>query len=191
MGRTRGRPKKQGARYKSGKLRPVYDKGTDRIRAMTDRYGTFYNSPIGRLYKSDLLGTEDIALPRYQAGARFARLYSRHIQQGTYRCALDNTPRGRLHDIEDAEAIEREQAQKQWLFAAMDSLDVSGCRPYFDQIVSTLHTDHGPPWVDRLLAGGKDPCDLIILDAAIRALDIIAPEQKPMGIVVAHWDDAA
>lgn len=187
----KGRPRKQGERYPSGKLRPVYDKGSDRIQAMRDRFGTFYNSPIGRLYAAGLLGSEEEALPRYQAGARFARLYSRHIQQGTYRCALDTTPRGMLHDMDDDEANEREHRQQEWLFAAMDSLDVSGCRPYFDQIITTLHTDHGPDWADRLLAGGKDPCDKMLLDAAIRALDIITPEQRAGGIRVERWEDAA
>lgn len=187
----RGRPRKQGERHKCGKLKATYDKGTERIQAMRDRFGTFYNSPIGRLYAAGLLGSEEEALPRYQAGARFARLYSRHIQQGAYRCALDTTPRGILHDIEDAESIERQQQQKQWLFAAMDSLDVSGTRPYFDQIITALHTDHGPAWADRLLSGGKDPCDLVVLKAAIQALDILAPEQKQVGIRVERWDDAA
>lgn len=174
----KGRPSKQGKRYPNGKLRPVYDKGTERVQALADRFGTFYNSAIGRLYKSGLLGPEEDALPRYQAGARFARLYTRHIQQHTYRCALDTTPRGSLHDIDDPEEIERMQRQKQWLFAAMQSLDVAGVRPYFDQIISTNHTDHGPPWADRLLAGGKDPCDKIILAAAIRALDILTPDAR-------------
>lgn len=188
----KGRPRKQGDRYPSGKLRPVHDKGSDRIQAMRDRFGTFYNSPIGRLYAAGLLGSEEEALPRYQAGARFARLYSRHIQQGTYRCALDTTPRGMLHDMDDDEANEREHRQQEWLFAAMDSLDVSGCRPFVDQLISSLYVDEGPDWVTRLLNGGKSPYDLAILKVALNGLDEITPRQTNDSIRVAYWiDDAA
>jgi hypothetical protein len=64
----------------------------------------------------------------------------------------------------------------------MDAMDVSGTRPYFDQLISSLHVDSGPYWLENLLKGGKHPADRMVLAAAIRALDIIAPEVKPMGI---------
>ena len=40
----------------------------------------------------------------------------------------------------------------------------------------------GPAWLDRLLRGGKDPADQMVLKAAVDALDIIAPEIRMPGI---------
>jgi len=75
-----------------------------------------------------------------------------------------------------------------------------------------VHTDTGPPWLDNLLdvvewnaclpdlnkqlrakgvePKGKrdyDPRDQILLDAAIKALDVMAPPAKPLGILVQHY----
>lgn len=178
---ARGRPRKAGKRERNGRLQrdgsaSLYDKGSERVQSMRERFGTYYNTALGRAYAGHLLGDEEQALNRYQAGRRFASLYTRIIGGDAYRCALDRTPRGAANDMEDSETIEREQRDQHWLLTAMEQLDASGNRPWFDQLISSLHTDQGPYWLDALLAGGKNPADTMILKAAIRALDIIAPE---------------
>ena len=133
-------------------------------------------------YSVDAAGDGAEALNRYQAAKRFVSLYRRFIGGDFYRCALDDTPRGNVVDLNvDYDTNEKQRA---WLMAAMDSMDVKGVRPYFDALVTSVNTDGGPFWLDHLLAGSTDSRDRIFLDAAIQALDIIAPEIRPLGILV-------
>lgn len=190
MGR-KGRPSKSGKRFPSGKRVPAvpYDKGSEWVQAMRDKYQTHYNTALGRAYAAGLLHNDaSIALDLYQGGKRFARIYNRIIGGETYRCPLDRTPRGGLTEIEIRENDARD---KEWLFWAMDCLDSSGLRPWLDQLISRVHTDHGPKWLDRLLAGGHDPGDVMVLKAAARALEVLAPPRREMGIMVEHWNHAA
>lgn len=196
---ARGRPRKTGAhkREKNGRIKrnsyaePTYDKGSERVQAMRARFGTYYNTPLGRAYAAGLLGDLDkeaeLALNRYQAGRRFASLYTKIIGSDVYRCALDRTPRGAANDIEDPEVLEREKAEQDWLFDAMAQLDRSGTRPWLDQLLSRLNTDAGPYWLDALLAGGKQPADTCILKAATDALDILAPPPLRSRIVAVTY----
>lgn len=179
----RGRKRKEGDRYASGKLRPVHDKGNQRVQDQREKYGTHYNTALGRAYAAGLLGDATEALDRYQGGKRFVRVYSRCIGGEAYRCPLDQTPRG--SNIIDFEATDQDKIDHDWLHAAMDALDVAGCRPWLDQLIHRIHTDMGPPWLDRLLDGGKDPADQMLLNAALRALDIVAPPRRAMRILVA------
>lgn len=187
----RGRPSRSGKREKNGRHQrtgypvPVYDKGSEWVQTMQSRYGTHYSTALGRAYAAGLLGDGAEALNRYQAAKKFASVYTRFIGTDAYRCPLDDTPRGNvvdLHPDHDANAD-----QLRWLMVAMDSMDVAGVRPYFDALISSLHTDSGPFWLDSLLAGGKHPADQMLLKAALQALDIIAPEEKRMGIRAASW----
>lgn len=187
----KGRPSKSGKRHPGGQLvrQPKYDHGSEWVQAMRARYQTHYNTALGRAYSAGLLNTNaDIALDLYQGGKRFARIYNRIIGGETYRCPLDRTPRGSLTETE---ITEQDMRDKEWLFAAMASLDNTGLRPWLDQLITRAHTDHGPPWMDRLLNGGKDPADLMLLKAATKALEIVAPVRKPIGILVEHYEDAA
>jgi hypothetical protein len=185
MGR-RGRPRKAGKRTDKDRLSragqgPVYIKGNDRIETMRERFGSHYNSALGRAYAGGLLGDGMEAMNRYQAAKRFVSLYRRFIGSDAYRCALNDEPGGNVVDLwPDFETNEK---QLSWLMAAMDSMDVAGVRPYFDALISTVNTDSGPFWLDSLLAGSKHPADRMLLQAAIRALDIIAPEVRPIGIL--------
>lgn len=191
---ARGRPRKAGKRERNGRLQrdaSQFDRGSEWVQKMRDRYGEHYSSPIGRLYASGLLGEEEIARVRYDVGKKFARLYARLIER-PYRCALDTTPRLRVVGDDMApdswaalEALERDQAEQGWLFEAMDKLDRAGLRPWLDQIVCKRYTDTGPYWVDALLSGGHHPADQSVLDAAIRALDEISPPQRAPRILVA------
>jgi hypothetical protein len=193
----KGRPSsRSGKREKNGRLKrnsyaePSYDKGSEWVQAMRERFGTYYNTPLGRAYAAGLLGdlnTEaELALNRYQAGRRFASLYTKIIGSDVYRCALDRTPRGAANDIEDSEALERDKAEQDWLMNAMDKVDRSGTRPWLDQLLSRLNTDAGPYWLDALLAGGKHPADTRVLNAALGALDILAPVPQRSRILVVH-----
>lgn len=191
----RGRPSKSGQRTKGGRLKrdgyaaPSFDKGTQRVQSMRERYGTHYSTALGRAYAAGLLGEPSIALDRYQGGKRFVRVYTRVIGGQPYHCPLDQTPRG-AESMEFADP-ERDQREHDWLHAAMNSLDVAGVRPWLDQLISVLYVDHDPPWLARLLHGGKDPADRMVLNAAIQALDILAPAPVVQGIVSATWDQAA
>lgn len=175
-----GRKSKGGQRTKSGALKrnnypaPVYDRGSDRIRASREKFGEHYNSPLGRAYVSGLLGDEATAKNRLDAGKRFARLYNALIEQRRYGCPLGRELRsmGSVGEISGMEACMRTQ---QWLFDAMTDLDRDHLRPWLDQMLSSEYHDHGPVWVDRLIMGGRDPYDRAMLSNALKALDIIAP----------------
>ncbi|WP_260927396.1 hypothetical protein [Novosphingobium sp. 9] len=198
MGR-KGRPSKAGKREKNGRRQRssagfelAYDKGSEWVQARRAKYGTHYNTALGRAFAAGLLADDEaLALDRYQAGKRFARLYNRVVGGATYRCALDRSPRGAANVAPDLDRLEHDLRDQEWLFAAMASLDTAGCRPYFDQLITSLHTDHGPPWLDRLLDGGSDPLDKVLLDAAISALDILAPARRQGVILVERYYDAA
>lgn len=190
-----GRKARQGKRTPSGQLsRAGQPKGETLagqasawVKGQQAKFGNHYTTALGRAYASGLLGDGNEAMNRYQAGKRFVTLYQRFIGGSVYRCPLNDDPRGNVIDLwPDYETNER---QSHWLMTAMDSMDVAGVRPYFDQLISSLYTDTGPYWLDAILAGGKQPADLAVLKAAIRALDIIAPETKPVGIVSQHWLD--
>lgn len=187
----RGRPRKSGKRTAGDRLKrdnyptPVFDKGSDWVRAMQDRYGTHYNTALGRAYAGGLLGDGTEALNRYQASKKFVRLYGRFIGGSAYTCPLDDTPRG--GNVVELHVSEEQENDHRWLMSAMDSMDIAGCRPYFDQLISVLNVDSGPYWLDSLLAGGKHPADIAVLKAAIQAMDIIAPEERPRGIRVAYY----
>lgn len=188
----KGRPKKSNAkRHPNGRI--VHEvqivKGSEWVQAQQAKYQTHYSTALGRAYAGGLLAqTEELALDRYQGGKRFARIYNRVCGGETYRCPLDRTPRGSEGEIE---ACENDARDREWLFAVMDSLDDAGLRPWLDQLITRVNTDYGPTWLDRLLDGSKDPCDLRVLDAAVKALDVVAPARKAIGIVSMRWDDAA
>ena len=187
-----GRKRKQGvARTKSGRISRAgqqpdhsFDRGSEWVQAQRAKYGEHYSTALGRAFVHGLLGEGQEANDRYAEAKRFLRLYARLIDQDRYRCALDRTPRGNLAVAVDLDQLEWEHQQQEWLFAAMAKLDQTGCRPYFDQLLSTMHTDKGPYWLDNLLAGGQHPADIAVLKAALVALDAIVPK-RPMRILVA------
>lgn len=188
---ARGRPTKSGKRHPNGRraYEPTYDKGTEWVQAMRQKYQTHYNTALGRAYAAHLLADDEAtSLDLYQGGKRFARVYNRVIGGETYRCALDRTPRGSLTETE---TTEQDQKDRDWLFAAMAFLDNAGLRQWLDQLITRAHTDAGPAWLDRLLDGGADPADKMRLKAAISALEIVAPPQRKNVIVSKHWDTAA
>lgn len=217
MGKAKGRPRRSGKRTKAGRLitPQTFDQGTDWVRAMKARFGEHYSTALGRAFALGFLGEGVEANDRFQAGKRFMRLH-RIVYGGThYRCPLNDSPRGNVSDMHEGVNLN----DRQWLDAAIDSMDVAGVRPYLDQLLSTLYTDAGPYWLDNLfevilwnedyirwnreelpvinaylIRCGKEPeaprerrefdiRDQIVLAAAIRALDIMAPERKQSQII--------
>ncbi|MED5545771.1 MAG: hypothetical protein VX309_01085 [Pseudomonadota bacterium] len=188
----RGRPKKKNVKRHPGG-QPVrvalHDKGSEWVQCQRAKYGTHYNTALGRAYAGEMLGKDaQVAHDRYIAGKRFARIYNRVIGGETYRCALDASPRGGLTDVEISEYDQRD---RDWLFEMMKVLDASGTRPWLDQLLSRLYTDTGPYWLDNLLAGGQHPADKQMMAAANAALDRLVPERRQDRILVAHYGGAA
>lgn len=185
---AKGRKRKTGPREKNGRPSragiPRFDKGTERVQAMRERYGEHYTSALGRAFALDLLGDGIEATVRLDVGKRFAAIHGKLIAR-PYRCPLNDAPRGMADDHDSHDRIEHDRAEQEWFFAMADKLDRAGLRPWLDQLISPVYTDHGPAWLDRLLDGGKDPVDLTLLQTAIKALDLIAPKVRSLGIRVA------
>lgn len=175
---TRGRRRKSGKRTKAGQLSRAgqLTRPSEWVQKQLETFGNHYSSALGRAYAKGLLGDlktdGTLAKTRYDAGRKFVQRYTRVIGGDTYACPLgDNDGGSPSHDPE------RDAHQQGWLFDVMAELDRSGCRPYLDQLLSSLYTDTGPYWLDALLKGGKDPADQMVLDAAIEALDLIGGTQ--------------
>lgn len=182
----KGRPRKAGRRTDTDRLSragaiPSYDKGSERIQAMRERYGEHYSSAIGRAYVSGLLGEESIARVRYDTGKRFQRAVERFFEVGRVKCPLGaQRVSGGLSVQITANPFE--EAEWQWIIAMADKLDDKGLRPWLDQLTLGTYHDAGPYWLDALLDGGKHPADLAVLNAAISALDLITPSQ-PVSVI--------
>lgn len=218
MAKRRGRPSKAGKRAPSGQLsRAGQPKGETLagqpsawVKAQRDRFGVHYCWALGRAYAAGLLGDGPEALNRYQAAKKFVRLYQRFLGGSSYTCPLDNSPRG--GNVISLDVPEHQERDRKWLDDAIDAMDVSGSRPYFDQLISIVNVDRGPHWVDSMISvldwndglpainaglrkAGKPtlatrqyhPADQMILAAAIQALDIIAPAEKPRQILAAYY----
>lgn len=186
-----GRKRKQGVKRtptgrisRAGQRDHSFDRGSEWVQSMRAKYGEHYNSALGRAFVHGLLGEGQEANDRYAEAKRFGRLYARLIDQDRYRCALDRTPRGNLAVAVDLDQLEWEQDQQRWLMDAIDKIDATGCRPFFDQLLGAAYTDRGPYWLDNLLNGGKHPADVAVLNAALLALDAIVPA-RPSRILVA------
>lgn len=186
----KGRPRKQGERFKSGKLRPLFDKGTDRVQALQDRFSTHYTTALGRAFKAGLLGEGTEGKARLDAGNRFSSLYSAMIERGRYSCPLGKETRSTGFSAQISD-MSRDQEKQDWLFEAMAVLDKAGLRPWLDQLILDAYHDKDPPWLARLLKGGDHPADVMVMQAAIQALDVISPPRREIGIRVAHYDAVA
>lgn len=172
-----GRKRKDGARYKGGKLRPVWDRGNPRVEVMRAKFGEHYSTGLGRAFATGLLDRdgmkrdEELGKHRYQAGKRFARLSARFFPDG-YRCPLDRTPRGGnpLDGPRDAE-------DWIWFLAASDRIGFA--REWIAPLL--IVTDAGPQWLDDLLA--QRNLTAPHLANALLALDLIAGPLRKSGIV--------
>jgi len=178
MARATGRKRKPGKRTESGRISragavPLFDHGSDRVRAMRDKFGTDYNTALGRAFAFGLLGQGNEAKDRYSLGKRLAKVRQRYYGHRRPTCALDNSPRGNVILIITEDELERALADKAWLKQAEAKID-QGCAPYLDQLLSDLYTDTGPYWLANLIEGPSDARDRMVLDAALKALDALA-----------------
>lgn len=187
---AKGRPRHANKRRtQSGRIKrdnypePKLVQPSDWVAKQRARFGEYYSSALGRAYAAGLLGDGNDAKGRIDGAKKFVRLYRVIVGSDIYRCPLNDTPRG--GGGPDVDVDEREH---RWLFKAMDAMDVAGVRMFLDQLITTLHTDRGPDWLDRLLSGGTDPRDRMVLDAAMRALDIVSPPPRKAQILVGRWD---
>jgi len=179
----RGRPRKQGKRTESGRLKrnnypvPVYDKGSDWVQSMRARFGEHYSTALGRAYATGLLGEGTEAKERYDIGKKLARVRKRYFGHRQVGSALDMSPRGNVVLIVTEEEAEQALADKEWLEWAARKMD-KGCVPYLDQLLSDVHADSGPYWLANLIEGPCDRRDKMVLDAALKALDAIVPQRR-------------
>lgn len=183
----RGRKPKPGRRTQSGRLArdgyplPVYDHGTEQAQDRRRRFHGYGTSALGRAYASALLGDEQTAKIRYDAGERFKRAVERFYMVGMVRCPIGGETRSTGLKVALA-GNPHEEAEWEWVGEQAKALDKAGLRPWIDQLVLDVYADHGPPWLDRLLDGGRDPVDRMLLKHAIEALDLIAPK-PPVGVI--------
>ena len=163
----------------------TFDKGSERVQAMRDRFGEHYGSAIGRAYASGLLGEETIARVRYDAGKRFQRAVERFFTVGAIRSAIGSELRSGAVRIQiSGNPHEEEEEEWEWVCTKSRDLDRNGMRPWLDQLLLPMYHDGGPYWLDALPNGGKHPADRAVMDEAIKALDFISPEQPAQGIRV-------
>ena len=187
MGKSAGRKRKPGKRTQSDRpsragVLQLFDRGSDWVQKMRDRFGQDYTTPLGRAYAAGLLGDDDQAKLRYDAGKKFIRIRRRVFAHREITCPLDQTPRGGHSFVHDDE---RDADDQQWLYTAMDSIGRSGCGPWFEHLLSSDYVDAGPHWLDRLLASKPQPLDKVKLHLALLALDVITPERAYAQIRVA------
>lgn len=165
--------RKTGPRYRNGrrKWQPSYDKGTDAMQAKQRRFGAYGTTGLGRAYSIGLLGNGDEAKARIDAGEQFARLRRAYMPHSKLTANLSDTPRGEPepHD-------ESDQRRHARLIRMAKAMDATGGRPYLDSMLQ--EGDSGPPWLDRLIDGGKNEFDQANLKAALKALDAIAPKVR-------------
>lgn len=151
---------------------PSDSRPSDWVAAQYKRFGSYYNSALGRAYAAGLLGVGNEAKDRYDKARKFASLYRQMIGGDRYRCALDNSPRG---DAGEYQPSQQDADDQQWLIINMARIDLTGTRPFFDQLVSNRFTDYGPAWLDRLLDAPRERRDTMVMDAAIMGIDAIGP----------------
>jgi hypothetical protein len=179
MGKRRGRPSKSGRRTASGRLvraeTPESAKPSEWVKARFDRFGSHYCWALGRAYASGLLGEGNEAKDRLDSAGKFVTLYQRYYGGSAYSCPLDQTPRSSYVSDYDPE---RQEPEREWIRAALRAVEASGGMPFFEQLITRLHIDAGPAWLDRLLDGPRHSADKMVLDAALKALDAIPGSAK-------------
>lgn len=176
---ARGRPRKQGRRDKSGKLRPIImpDRGNDRTAAKREKFGTDGADAIGRAYRAGLLGEDGQALMR--AARDVYRTYWSTFGVGKVNCPLGDRGGG--------SGRMGEKRTEDWLNRKLADIGPvgGGIRSAFDQLVLDDHFDYGPDWLDFLImckeSRPSDPLPEIPkakLDLAVEALQVIVHGDK-------------
>ncbi|MGB3844291.1 MAG: hypothetical protein WA940_00340 [Sphingopyxis sp.] len=164
-----GRPKKKGARTKSGQLsrsiHATYDHGTERAR---DRKAAFKGNgydPAGRAYEKGLFGKGVDGKPTAEAkilldmARSLNRAYWCEYEVGREGCTLGKHGASSVHFGPPIRGLD-DPEQERWLVRQLDKIHWSE-RRVFDQLVLDHFPDDGPVWLDRLLTGeGRESDDL-------------------------------
>jgi hypothetical protein len=217
----KGRPRKaNGKRHPNGKLvqKPKAKDPTAKVTEARKRFGSYYASALGRFYASGFMGEGDVAKDRYEGALRFLRVYAAVYGGPYYRCPLDQSVRGRGAEYNNPYAKEdrewmREMMQKLEWSGCYPYLEQLLSISYIDEGPEWLSRMLDVQLWNRELAElnaqlrakakveGKmfsplwpkdiHPGDRVVADAAIKALDVLSPERRVVGIVAMRWDDAA
>jgi len=131
------------AKRKVGEVRR--DAGTEAAQRKRELYGTDGSDAIGRAYRSGLLGDDGQRL--LQTGRSINRAYwAAYGQYGLTSSIGDKT--GPANDDDNSLAREK------WLNATIREIDKMGRshRKAFDELCLDFYPDHGPVWLDLLIA---------------------------------------
>lgn len=170
---AKGRPRKAGARNKSGRLVVAIDKGTEHAQAMKALYGEDGCDAIGRAYRAGLLGDGSEAKAVLDTARAIAGAYWAAYETGRYACPLGDRTHGNVAQIDSQKA----KAREQWLNGCLDTANRMGrdVRRAFDQLVIDVNPDSGPRWLDELIHSkrAKYPAPLAAKSQLRRALDAL------------------
>lgn len=140
------------------------DAGTDAAQAKRAAYGTDGCDAIGRAYRSGLLGEDGQRL--LQTGRSINRAYWAAYGQYGLTSPLGNRM-GAANDDDNGLAREK------WLNATIRDIDRMGRehRRAFDELCIDFHPDHGPGWLDLLIAKQATAASWGKLAKALEVLD--------------------
>ncbi len=146
----RGRPRKSGKRTNADRLSRAgailpFDHGTEHAKAMQVLYGNDGCDAVGRAYRAGLLGEGSEAKALLDTARRIANAYWIAYSTGRYQCPLADRTHG--PGVENPEQVRNREV---WLSASLKS--VNGSRRAFDGLVIDVHPDHGPQWLDQVIA---------------------------------------
>lgn len=143
------------------------DAGTDAAQAKRAQFGTDGCDSIGRAYRAGLLGTDGQRL--LQTGRSINRAYWAAYGQYGLSCTL-GVRTGPANDDDNGLAREK------WLNATIRDIDKMG-RPHrkaFDELCIDFHPDHGPLWLDNLIAQEPRQSDWSQLVKALEVLEALS-----------------
>jgi hypothetical protein len=216
----KGRPSKPGKRQPNGKRKTAVKTvdPTAKIATAKRRFGSHYASALGRFFASGLMGEIDVAKGRFDGAQRYLRIYRAVFGAPGYHCPLDQTPKGagghrdnpfaeqdrewmrsamKALDasgcypyLEQVLSINHVDAGPAWLDRMLDvqrwNAELAGLNTQVRDKAKREDAAFTP--MERKTV---DPRDKMIADAAIRALDILAPEPVRSRILVEFYTDAA
>lgn len=165
--RKGGRKRANRQRFPGGKLKPLFDRGSDRVIAARERFAAFHGGkadqqtfdPIGRAWCVGLLENDrvDPAVLR-DAGREYAAAYWAYYEGGAaivnyeVRLPRSSAPRSAVHDRKGERFQRMDRALRDSGRAAYDAAQGLCVDPY-------LFPDDDPAWLARLiearLAGTK------------------------------------
>ncbi len=217
----KGRQSKPGKRHPSGKLVQRKAKPVDPTAKIVEarrRFGTYYCTAYGRMYASGFMGDEATAKGRYEGAEHFLRVYAAVYGSPGYHCPLDQSPKGRGMERENPFAEQDRnwlrEVTKQlddagcyayleqilslanvtdgptWLDALLDvqlwNRNLAKLNARLKELAIEHKTEFKPKWPKAYA-----PEDQMVADLAVKALDILAPDHRAIGIVSARYENAA